>query len=668
MNQYPGVVAVEVAGDRLKLFFHDGAAGFRIQELPFSPWALAASQLAEQLQTRFRVIELSGSNHWKYRIEFDSVQSWETAVDELKKENDFFLVRDLIQQALTASQVRLFSGLAFPELRRMQFTVIPSADGKSIAEIQIKCNDTITIFTVTDEITEKSVIASFNQAVTDFDPDLLEGFNCCRNDLPLLEKRAKKFGFEFTCGRDGGTFSKRASRFQLAEKSISYNRYSLHGRHLIDLLHPVMLYDAAHRDFEDFSLEYLAGYFNIQYRTATEITDGLSNRLLPAYFYRCNELPLTLQDAVLRGTGAALDALFIALYQQDNRSIPLPEAQVRFAGALAAAEKHGVFKNVRHCDVRSLYPSILLHLKRSPQRDDAGVFLQKLAQLRQFRLEAKDKARSLPPGAAKTRFEALQSSCKILINSFYGYLGFAQGSFNDFALAAEVTARGRELLGKLAERLGSLGAEIIEMDTDGIYFCMPQQSDDNFDAEVAAVLPEGIEIEFDENYPAMYSYKTKNYALLHQDGHISVTGAAFKSRAMEKFQREFIARAIEAKLLDKPELMESAYQTLRTAILDKTIAIADLAKSETLSDSPENYRKKLAASSSPRRSAVYELALDSGKKFRTGDIVRFYMTGSKANLPVVGNSKLLDDADPANRDENSAWYVAKLDELYRKLS
>ena len=166
----------------------------------------------------------------------------------------------------------------------------------------------------------------------------------------------------------------------------------------------------------------------------------------------------------------------------------------------------------------------------------------------------------------------------------------------------------------------------------------------------------------------MYSYKTKNYALLHQDGHISVTGAALKSRAMEKFQREFIARAIEAKLLDKPELMESAYQTLRTAILDKTIAIADLAKSETLSDSPENYRKKLAASSSPRRSAVYELALDSGKKFRTGDIVRFYMTGSKANLPVVGNSKLLDDADPANRDENSAWYVAKLDELYRKLS
>ena len=103
-------------------------------------------------------------------------------------------------------------------------------------------------------------------------------------------------------------------------------------------------------------------------------------------------------------------------------------------------------------------------------------------------------------------------------------------------------------------------------------------------------------------------------------------------------------------------------------ITSKTIAIADLAKSETLSDSPENYRKKLAASSSPRRSAVYELALESGKKFRTGDIIRFYMTGTKANLPVVGNSKLLDDADPANRDENSAWYVAKLDELYRKLS
>jgi len=41
------------------------------------------------------------------------------------------------------------------------------------------------------------------------------------------------------------------------------------------------------------------------------------------------------------------------------------------------------------------------------------------------------------------------------------------------------------------------------------------------------------------------------------------------------------------------------------------------------------------------------------------------MTGTKAKLPVVGNSKLLEDADGNVRDENIAWYLAKLDELYK---
>jgi len=33
---------------------------------------------------------------------------------------------------------------------------------------------------------------------------------------------------------------------------------------------------------------------------------------------------------------------------------------------------------------------------------------------------------------------------------------------------------------------------------------------------------------------------------------------------------------------------------------------------------------------------------------------------------VVGNSKLLSDADPAVRDENSAYYLNKLDDLYNQ--
>ncbi len=70
-------------------------------------------------------------------------------------------------------------------------------------------------------------------------------------------------------------------------------------------------------------------------------------------------------------------------------------------------------------------------------------------------------------------FHALQNTFKILINSFYGYLGFAQGNFADFEAAARVTQTGRDLLKQMIEWLKAQGAQVIEVDTDGIYFVPP---------------------------------------------------------------------------------------------------------------------------------------------------------------------------------------------------
>ena len=321
---------------------------------------------------------------------------------------------------------------------------------------------------------------------------------------------------------------------------------------------------------------------------------------------------------------------------------------------------------VRHCDVRSLYPSLLLLLDEAPARDELGIFLKLLKELRQFRLEAKDRVRALPDGVEKQQARALQSSFKVLINSFYGYLGFGQGCFNDFALAEKVTARGRQLLTALVTELETLGAAVIEMDTDGIYFQLPEAHEKDFDARVSAVLPSGIELEFDADYPAMFSYKAKNYALLDRDGAVSLTGAALKSRALEKFQRNFILESVTALLHGEPEEVERIYKRFHRAIAERSLPLEDFAKSEVLSDSPENYAKKLAAGSG-RRSAAYELAAASGEKFRAGDKVRFYVVGGKAKVPVVGNSKLLNAVGNGVRDENVAYYTAKLDALYQAL-
>src|SRR5205807_9109748 len=94
--------------------------------------------------------------------------------------------------------------------------------------------------------------------------------------------------------------------------------------------------------------------------------------------------------------------------------------------------------------------------------------------------------------------------------------------------------------------LNARGAQVIEVDTDGIYFTPPPKIDiDKLRSGLAKELPPGIEVEFDEQFDAMFSYKAKNYALLTRDGDVIVKGGALKSRGLEKFQRVFLEEMIK---------------------------------------------------------------------------------------------------------------------------
>jgi DNA polymerase elongation subunit (family B) len=70
-------------------------------------------------------------------------------------------------------------------------------------------------------------------------------------------------------------------------------------------------------------------------------------------------------------------------------------------------------------------------------------------------------------------------------------------------------------------------AQVIEVDTDGIYFTPPENiGADELRNGLAAELPHRVE--FDDN-EAMFSYKAKNYALLTHDGDVVIKGGALKS-------------------------------------------------------------------------------------------------------------------------------------------
>ncbi len=698
-SRHRNIVAVE-ALDNHAVFFQHGNS-FTV---PFTPKLLLSTpNQLDGFTGEAVVTPLTGDMILRYLATFPTPDVYDEAVKFLKKaKTPFYLFRDFSQQILQQEGSRLFAGMEFRDLRRFQFDLevlttpgfdFPNPDREEDAIVIISMSDSAGYEEVIsqDTMTEKELLETLVQRIAEHDPDVIEGHNICRFDLPYLETRAKRHKVKLNFGRNNTPIRKRSSRFTLAERMVNYTRYDLFGRHVVDTLHLAMFYDMSNRDLESYNLKYLAKHFNLAspdrtYVEGKEIgetwrsdrrklldyalddvreTRSLSALLSPSYFYQASILPMKYQDVIIRGSGSSLDALFVSEYLKAGHSLPFPEEARRFAGALTRTDRTGIFTNVWHCDVRSLYPSILLAGDWAPSRDELRVFPRLLGALRQFRLEAKDAMKQAKDPAKAREFQALQGTFKILINSFYGYLGFSQGTFNDFDLAERVTERGREILGIMLDFLNDSGAAVLEMDTDGIYFQPPPGVVDEaeFEKRIQAALPPGIEVELDAMYKAMFSYKSKNYALLSEDGTVGITGAALKSRGLEPFQRRFISQLVELLLNGRPGEVETMYLAMREQIEKRELPLSALAKSENLNDSVETYKRKIAAGTG-RRSAAYELAIKSGRDYQAGDQVTYYLTGEKKKVSVVDNAKLLVEAPEGERDDNVAYYLNKLDELY----
>src|SRR5438034_689181 len=303
-----------------------------------------------------------------------------------------------------------------------------------------------------------------------------------------------------------------------------------------------------------------------------------------------------------------------------------------------------------------------------PATDQLQIFRHLLTDLRTFRLEAKAKLRAEKDPAKQHHLQALQNTFKILINSFYGYLGFAQGHFADFDAAARVTQIGRDLLKKMIDWLNTHGAKVIEVDTDGIYFVPPDEIDiGELHKGLAKELPPGIEVEFDEQFEAMFSYKAKNYALLTRDGDVTIKGGALKSRGLEKFQRVFLEEMIKLIMQGKSEGIVDLRDDFERSIRSREWNIDMLMKTDTLQDSLDKYRAKIAGSAR-NRAAAYELALASGRNYKPGDQISYYIQSTPKKVPAYEAAKLASEFDPENRDENVDYYIAKLDELVKKFT
>lgn len=651
------------------------------------------------------VERLSGEGAFPWLAHAETVPAFEEFCRSARDAGAVDVLRPYEQQWLLQQRTRLYAGLPFGALRRCQLDIETGATepgafsdarqpGDRILAIGLQCGDRreLLVLAAEDDAAERQLLLEFNARLQALDPDVIEGHNLFKFDLDYLRQRAKRHRVPCAWGRFGQPAAFRNSRLKVAERWIDFPRCDLPGRAVIDTYLLVQLYDITAREMTGYGLKDAAIYFGLTpeeggertYLPGAEIhqefrrdrarflayltddlreTRGLADVLLPTYFEQARVFPLLLQEAALRGSAGKLDLLFLEEYYHARAACPAPVEIRAFEGGFTRSFQEGVFHHVLHFDVASLYPSLLLQIGRNPRGDARGVFIPLLRRLRDYRLKYKQLARTATDPAERDEAQARQQTFKLLINSFYGYLGFSGARFGDGELAAEVTRRGRELLQTLIEEFRRHGATILEADTDGIYLATAEDfaRPEALLAKVAGVLPPGIELEHDGRYDAMFCYKAKNYALA-ADGAVTLRGSALRSRGIEPFLKRLSDELIAHVLGVRAESPAGTLARLREQIAARTLPVAELARTESLGQDPAAYAQWVAAGGKPRRAAA-EVALQMEPRPRMGERVSYYIgPREKGGTADWQRARPLAAHDPARAPYDARHYLDKLDD------
>ncbi|MGC4050276.1 MAG: DNA polymerase domain-containing protein [Paludibaculum sp.] len=572
------------------------------------------------------------------------------------------------EQYLVATGRTYFRDLPFDKLRRMQFdleTTGLSPESCRIFMISVRDPSGATrVLEARDDSdeAEAELIRQLVAVVQEADPDVIENHNLHGFDLPFLDARAERLGVVLALGRLGSAgLRQRAARRGISSEGDARRRvrFIAPGRELIDTLDAVLRYDFATRELPEHGLKAVARHLGIakedrEYIPGDRIYEVYGHDPERVRRYAASDVEEVAEVARLLGgaafalarmaprryerladAGAAtgvLDPLLVRAYLRADMALPAhqPSDGTPHQGAALHLFASGVAHRIVKADVASLYPSLMRAFRIGPKRDHLGALLAIVDRLVERRLAAKAAAKAAAPGSAERYTqEALSAAMKLVVNTAYGYMaaGGTLTRFADVHAANEVTRRGRETLDLMCRALAERGVTLLEADTDGVYFAVPEnwsEADERRTVEeVAALLPSLVHLEFEGRYAAMLSHEPKNYALLTYSGKLLLKGVAFRSSRAEPYGEAFLRRAIERLLAGDVPGVREAYLATLDALRGRELPTYEVSSFVRLTKSPSKYLE----TRDTRRELAYEAMLASGRTtWSVGDKVRVYRT------------------------------------------
>jgi len=367
---------------------------------------------------------------------------------------------------------------------------------------------------------EYDLISRFFSIIRDYNPDILAGYNSNEFDFPYLAERARLLRLEARVGRDGSSWyiRKIVSRTDVSitgrvvvdllpiiRSAYSLKQYTL--RNAASELLGMEKRDVDPKEIESLweqGGEGLRRFVSYSRRDAVLAQRMLLDlRLMDKYIALSRASGSLLQDIVNGGQSGMVESLLLRRFQERGRVVPpkpdsdisegrYEENEALKGGAVLVPEK-GLVEDVIILDYKSLYPTIMMahnlcystvlnrpdspgesHLgeREMGEREvitspSGGRFVSAQvspgimpAILREL-LEQRTATKRLMKKAGDEErlfLDAKQYAMKILLNSFYGYSGYARARLYSLALANAVTSFGRENILRTKKIIDDIGS------------------------------------------------------------------------------------------------------------------------------------------------------------------------------------------------------------------
>jgi len=385
-------------------------------------------------------------------------------------------------------------------------------------------------------------------------------------------------------------------------------------------------------------------------------------------------------------------------------------------GAIVLTPRRGLTSKVVILDYKSLYPTIMMayNLCYSTEiRDEepkgpvittpcggrfvdpsiyVGIVPRILKTLLSERLEAKKAMKTARTPEERDEFDAKQYAMKILLNSIYGYTGYARARVYSPIITNSVTSYGRENLLKTQKIVEdhaifpmdgkTYNLSVVAGDTDSIFISI---SGENVDFDIAkkigtqianiatSGLPSPMELVFEAYAERILILAKKHYAMYRfenpEKGVIKAKGIETVRRDWCNLTAKTLTSCLEMILIegDVNKALSHARDALNTVKSPNNDDITDLIMTRTLTRKPENY-----AQPQPHAELIKKLEERGVHKYMLGDRVQFviikgeHKKGKRKELMTQGSE------DPDYVIENGLkidtdYYIEKqlLPPLYR---